>query len=136
VSNVGLEKWPAMSEDRFRLDHIQIAMPAGAEEAARRFYVGVLGFEEIPKPAELAPRGGAWFRSGSTNVHLGVDPDFVPARKAHPALRCSQYDTLLERLADHDIPVVPDSLPFEGRRHCYIADPFGNRIEIIDSSHS
>lgn len=121
-----------MDRNLFRLDHIQLAMPAGEERAARTFYVTVLGFEEVPKPPELAKRGGAWFRSGSANVHLGVDPEFVPANKAHPAFRCPTYDELIERLAAHGVPVSPDALPFEGKRHCYIADPFGNRIELIE----
>ena len=67
------------------LDHVQLAMPAGEEEAARRFYVGLLGLTEVPKPAEQRRRGGCWFEAGTVRVHLGVDPDFRPARKAHPA---------------------------------------------------
>src|SRR6476646_9309873 len=68
------------------LDHVQLAMPAGGEAAARAFYVGVLGMVEIPKPAELEGRGGVWFGVGGVELHLGVDPEFRPARKAHPAL--------------------------------------------------
>jgi catechol 2,3-dioxygenase-like lactoylglutathione lyase family enzyme len=122
-----------MSDELFRIDHVQLAMPAGQEEAARQFYVEALGFEIAPKPSELASRGGVWFRSGSTNVHLGVDSDFVPAKKAHPAFRCSDYDVVLERIAAHGFAATPDPLSFNGKRHCYIADPFGNRIELIDS---
>ena len=76
------------------LDHVQLAMPAGEEERARAFYVGVLGMTELPKPAELRGRGGAWFASGAVQLHLGVDGAFVPARKAHPALRCAVYGAL------------------------------------------
>jgi catechol 2,3-dioxygenase-like lactoylglutathione lyase family enzyme len=119
---------------QFALDHVQLAMPAGGEAAAREFYAGILGLEEVAKPPELASRGGAWFRNGPLSVHLGVDPQFVAAKKAHPALVCEQYDALLKRLADRGVSVTPDPLPFNGKPHCYIADPFGNRIEIIAGS--
>lgn len=120
-----------MNDEPFALDHVQLAMPAGREDAARKFYVEALGFEEVPKPPELAQRGGAWFRSGTVHIHLGVDPDFVSAKKAHPAFRCLHYDALLERLSKHGIALTPDTLPFDGKEHCYVADPFGNRIEFI-----
>ncbi|HVS47244.1 MAG TPA: VOC family protein [Verrucomicrobiae bacterium] len=120
-----------MSEIVFHLDHVQLAMPAGEEATAREFYIDALGLEEVPKPPELAMRGGAWFRKGSADIHLGVDPEFVAATKAHPAFRCSGYDTLLERLSARGVAVTPDGL-FGGKRHCYIADPFGNRIELIE----
>jgi catechol 2,3-dioxygenase-like lactoylglutathione lyase family enzyme len=71
-----------------QLDHVQLAIPRGSEDVARAFYVDVLGFEEVPKPAELAVRGGAWFRSGAITLHLGIDNAFTPATKAHPAFRC------------------------------------------------
>jgi catechol 2,3-dioxygenase-like lactoylglutathione lyase family enzyme len=114
-----------------RLDHVQSAIPANSESIARKFYVDALGFDEVPKPAELARRGGAWLTSGDVTLHLGVDDPFTPAKKAHPALRCADYQALLDRLRGHGIVVTPDPLPFEGRPHCYIADPFGNRIELI-----
>lgn len=114
-----------------RLDHVQLAIPPDSESIARKFYVDALGFDEVPKPAELARRGGAWFKSGDAVLHLGVDEPFTPAKKAHPALRCADYQTLLERLRRHGIVVTPDPLPFEGRPHCYIADPFGNRLELV-----
>lgn len=114
------------------IDHVQLAMPAGKEDEARSFYAGILGFVEVAKTAELASRGGAWFRSGDVAIHLGIDPEFRPARKAHPALRCDGYVELLERLERSGINVVRDDSPFEGRAHCYIADPFGNRLELID----
>jgi catechol 2,3-dioxygenase-like lactoylglutathione lyase family enzyme len=116
-----------------RIDHIQLAMPAGSEATARAFYTGVLGLEELPKPPELAGRGGAWFRSGTVTLHLGVDPNFRPATKAHPAFRCAQFAALVERLREHDVEIVADATAFEGSEHCYIADPFGNRIELIDA---
>ncbi len=114
-----------------RLDHVQLAMPPGREDDARAFYVGVLGFEEVPKPSELAARGGAWFRSGSVTFHVGVEADFRAARKAHPALCCANYTALCERLRECGIAVADDPLPFEGKPHAYVADPFGNRIELI-----
>jgi catechol 2,3-dioxygenase-like lactoylglutathione lyase family enzyme len=114
-----------------RIDHIQLAMPKGEEDRARAFYADILGLEELPKPAQLAARGGAWFRSGDVNLHLGVDPDFRPAKKGHPALRCTDYDALLTHLRERGIEITPDDLPFDGKPHCYINDPFGNRIELL-----
>ena len=93
--------------NRYVLDHVQLAMPAGGENAARSFYGELLGLEELAKPTELAKRGGAWFRSGTVNIHLGVDPAFAPAKKAHPALRCADYAALVSRLAAADVNVVP-----------------------------
>jgi hypothetical protein len=114
------------------IDHVQLAMPAGAEETARFFYRDLLGMAEIPKPVELAKRGGCWFQSGSVQLHLGVEADFRPAKKAHPALRCRDYDGLTTRLSAAGIEVVgDDSIP--GVRRCHICDPFGNRIELIGS---
>ena len=86
---------------------------------------------EISKPEALAKRGGVWFRSGTVNIHLGVDPAFIAAKKAHPALGCSDYEALLMRLADRGIRVTLDLLPFNGKSHGYVEDPFGNRIELI-----
>jgi catechol 2,3-dioxygenase-like lactoylglutathione lyase family enzyme len=114
-----------------RLDHVQLAMPCGEEDRAREFYVGVLGFKEVTKPPELAKRGGCWFSSGDVHVHLGVDGDFHPAKKAHPAFRCADYDGYIRRLADLGIRVVPEEIPLNGKAHCYFADPFGNRIELV-----
>lgn len=105
-------------------------MPAGAEETARSFYRDVLGMREIPKPPELAKRGGCWFESGSVQVHLGVEADFRPAKKAHPALRCQDYDALTSILRAFGVEITDDeSIP--GVRRCHICDPFGNRIELI-----
>jgi catechol 2,3-dioxygenase-like lactoylglutathione lyase family enzyme len=112
------------------IDHVQLAMPAGQEETARKFFRDLLGMEEIDKPAELAKRGGCWFESGSVQIHLGVDADFRPARKAHPALRCRDYNGLLARLRASAVEVKEDdSIP--GVRRCHVFDPFGNRIELI-----
>ncbi len=114
------------------IDHVQLAMPAGAEETARSFYRDILGMREVSKPAELAKRGGCWFESGSVQIHLGVEADFRPARKAHPALRCGNYDQLIEELRTRGIVVTPDDL-VPGVRRCHISDPFGNRIELISA---
>jgi len=114
------------------MDHLQLAMPVGGEAMARDFYRDLLGMTELPKPAELAKRGGCWFASGSVQLHLGVESDFRPAKKAHPALRCADYDGLTSRLRAAGVEVKEDdNIP--GVRRCHIADPFGNRIELIES---
>ncbi len=115
-------------------DHVQLAMPAGAEESARKFYGGLLGLTELPKPSALAGRGGAWFECGSLQLHLGVEPGFRPARKAHPALLVEELETLRKVLRDADCEVVDDtSLP--GVTRAFTADPFGNRIELVACAH-
>ena len=112
------------------IDHVQLAMPPGGEERARGFFQALLGMKEVQKPAALARRGGCWFQCGPVHIHLGVEADFRPARKAHPALRCFDYDGLLARLRDSGVDVIPeDGIP--GIERCYIADPFGNRMELI-----
>jgi catechol 2,3-dioxygenase-like lactoylglutathione lyase family enzyme len=112
------------------IDHVQLAMPAGAEEPARAFYQGLLGMKEIPKPPELAQRGGCWFESGAVRIHLGVESDFRPAKKAHPALQCSHYDALITRLRAAGVAISePNDIP--GVRRAHIHDPFGNRIELL-----
>jgi len=114
------------------IDHVQLAMPAGEEDRARAFYGGMLGMVEVAKPAELAKRGGCWFESGSVQLHLGVETDFRPARKAHPALRCGDYDALTSHLRAAGVEIKDDdSIP--GVRRCHVSDPFGNRIELIGS---
>jgi catechol 2,3-dioxygenase-like lactoylglutathione lyase family enzyme len=112
------------------VEHVQLAMPAGREAEAREFYSGLLGIPEIPKPPELAKRGGAWFESGSVKIHLGVDADFRPARKAHPALLVSDLRTLVHRLREARVDVVEE--PLEGHFRVYVTDPFGNRIELME----
>jgi catechol 2,3-dioxygenase-like lactoylglutathione lyase family enzyme len=115
------------------LDHVQLAIPPGSEDRLRPFYVGLLGMTEVKKPEILAKRGGLWLRSGAVEIHLGVEADFRPARKAHPALRIADLDTLAERFEraghavkwDTDIPEV---------RRFHADDPVGNRIEFIDDT--
>lgn len=112
------------------IDHIQLAMPAGEEDRARAFYCDLLGMTEIAKPPELARRGGCWFASGNVQIHLGVEADFRPAKKAHPGLRCANYATLLERLRKSGIEITePNDIP--GVRRCHVHDCFGNRVELI-----
>lgn len=112
------------------IDHVQLAMPTGGEETARGFYHGVLGLAETAKPAELAGRGGCWFTGGSAHIHLGVEQDFKPAHKAHPALLVEDFDVFTARLADHGFDITPGK-PLTGYKRGDIFDPFGNRIELM-----
>jgi catechol 2,3-dioxygenase-like lactoylglutathione lyase family enzyme len=113
------------------IEHVQLAMPPGREQAARDFYQGLLGIPEVPKPPDLAKRGGAWFERGSLKIHLGVEADFRPARKAHPALLVVGLPGLVARLKANDVKVIEDD-PLEGYLRVYISDPFGNRIELME----
>jgi catechol 2,3-dioxygenase-like lactoylglutathione lyase family enzyme len=113
------------------IDHVQLAMPAGGEDAARRFYRDVLGLEEVPKPASLAGRGGAWFRGVGVELHLGVEADFRPARKAHPALRVEGLTSLIVRCVNAGFP-VERQVPLPGIERVKVADPFGNRVEFVE----
>ena len=112
------------------LDHVQLAMPAGQEEQAREFYAGLLGITEVAKPPELAKRGGAWFENGHVKIHLGVETDFRPARKAHPGLLVDGLQALTALLRNHGYSVTEDAA-IEGQLRAFVADPFGNRIELI-----
>lgn len=121
-----------MSFEVVGLDHVQLAMPVGREAEAEAFYAGLLGLEPVPKPAALAARGGCWFRRGTLALHLGVEEDFRPARKAHPALVVRDLPALESALGAAGVEVRPnpDSPPGAG---AYVDDPFGNRIELIAS---
>ncbi|HEV2425071.1 MAG TPA: VOC family protein [Terriglobia bacterium] len=113
------------------IDHIQIAAPQGCEIAARQFYGFVLGLEEIEKPFRLQARGGCWFRCGSQQLHVGVERDFRPARKAHPAFRAADIEALRERLRSQDVKMTEyEALP--GVRRFYADDPWGNRLEFVE----
>ena len=115
------------------LDRVQLAAPPGCEEAARRFFGDALGLDEIEKPEPLRARGGVWFRCGAQQLHIGVEREFSPARKAHPAFHVADYDALLERLGEAGIETSADeSIP--GLRRSFVADPFGNRIELLEAS--
>jgi len=113
------------------VDHVQLAMPPGGEDEARRFYGGVLGLPEIPKPPELAGRGGCWFGSTGVQVHVGVEADFRPARKAHPAFRVRRVAVLAVRARAAGYRVV-DDVPIRGFSRVFVDDPFGNRIELME----
>ncbi|MGH8230947.1 MAG: VOC family protein [Steroidobacteraceae bacterium] len=114
-----------------RLDHVQLAMPAGGEARAREFYQGLLGIPEVLKPPELAKRGGCWFERDALKVHLGVQPDFRPARKAHPGFIVSELAALVARFRSAGCaPVEDHTMP--GHYRVFVDDPFGNRIELLE----
>lgn len=113
------------------IDHVQLAMPKGEEAKARAFYGGVLGMVELEEPPVLATRGGCWFASGAAQIHLGVEADFRPAKKAHPALTTAQGGALRQRLAAAGYPVIDDDA-IPGATRFYTADCFGNRIELVE----
>ena len=115
----------------YAIDHIQLAMPAGEVARARDFYAVLLGLEEIAKPPELAGRGGAWFSNGAVTLHLGEEPDFRPARKAHPALLVEGLTTFAARLEAAGCTIQRD-LQFAGYVRVHVNDPFGNRIELME----
>ncbi|MEU9961856.1 VOC family protein [Streptomyces sp. NPDC050982] len=113
------------------VDHVQLAAPPGSEDALRAYYTDVLGMTEIPKPPALAARGGCWFRAGAVQLHLGIEPDFRPAKKAHPGLRVTGIEAYAARLAACGAAVTwDDSLP--GHRRFYSEDPVGNRLEFLE----
>jgi catechol 2,3-dioxygenase-like lactoylglutathione lyase family enzyme len=114
------------------LDHVQLAAPAGCEPAARRFYGELLGLTEVPKPEGVRASGGAWFRCGAQEIHIGIEDGFAPARKAHPGLGVAgeaALVALVARLTAAGVEAVWDER-IAGVRRCYVADPWGNRIEL------
>jgi catechol 2,3-dioxygenase-like lactoylglutathione lyase family enzyme len=123
---------PADAAMVLRVDHVQLAIPAGAENACRAFFVGVLGLREIEKPAALAARGGLWLRSGDAELHLGVERDFKPAQKAHPGFAVTDIVALAARVADagHEVRWAEAS-EIPGRRRFFTDDPVGNRLEFL-----
>ncbi|HRQ24387.1 MAG TPA: VOC family protein [Anaerolineales bacterium] len=114
------------------IDHVQLAIPEGGEVKARSFYLNVLGFIETPKPPELSKRGGAWFQSGSVQLHLGVETDFRPARKAHPAFIVDDLDGLISKIQDAGYETDTSQPPLDGYKRAHVFDPFGNRIELME----
>ncbi len=117
-----------------RLDHIQLAMPAGEEDQARAFFSDLLGMTEEEKPYPLSERGGVWFRSGDVILHIGVEQTFAPQKKAHPAFLIEDLDALASRLKSAGFDILwDDSLP--DRKRFYSQDPFGNRIEFMLDGH-
>ncbi|ARP74293.1 glyoxalase [Streptomyces pluripotens] len=114
------------------VDHVQLAAPPGSEDTLRAYYVDVLGMTETPKPPELAARGGCWFEAGYVRLHLGLEEDFRPAKKAHPGLRVTGIEAYAARLAAQGAPVTwDDTLP--GYRRFYSEDPVGNRLEFLET---
>jgi catechol 2,3-dioxygenase-like lactoylglutathione lyase family enzyme len=113
------------------LDHLQLAMPAGKEAEARAFYGGLLGLPELKKPPNLAVRGGVWFALGTQQLHLGVEKEFHPALKAHPAFLVNDLNGLRARLQQHGYAPYDDE-PLDGYQRFYVADPFGNRLELME----
>ncbi|GHI07095.1 glyoxalase [Streptomyces cellostaticus] len=112
------------------VDHVQLAAPPGSEDELRAYYVDALGMTEIPKPPVLAARGGCWFRAGAVQLHLGIEADFRPARKAHPGLRVTDIEAYAARLAKSGADVTwDDNLP--GHLRFYSEDPVGNRLEFL-----
>jgi catechol 2,3-dioxygenase-like lactoylglutathione lyase family enzyme/ketosteroid isomerase-like protein len=119
------------------IDHVQVAGPPGCEEQARRFYSGVLGLAEVEKPGALWGRGGVWFTLGRQQLHVGVEEQFAPARKAHPAIRVAarQLSGLARRLAQAGAPVTWDGAIPRTRRF-YTEDPWGNRLELVSAEEA
>lgn len=113
------------------LDHVQLAAPEGSEEALRAYYVDTLGMTEMPKPPVLAARGGCWFQAGPVQLHVGIEADFRPARKAHPGLRVRDIEAFAARLRERGAEVRWDGdLP--GHRRFFSHDPVGNRLEFLE----
>jgi len=113
------------------IDHIQLAAPEGCEPAARHFYGSLLGLQEIEKPPALRARGGCWFQCGERQLHIGIEKDFRPAKKAHPAFGVENLDDLRQLFKSNGVPVLDDdSLP--GSRRFYADDPWGNRLEFLE----
>jgi len=118
--------------DYLGIDHVQLAAPAGCEAAGRRFFGELLGLEEIPKPEAVRATGGVWFRVGAQELHIGIESGFAPARKAHPSLMLRDEDALLrfaERLTAAGCDIEWDNR-LAGQPRFYVADPWGNRVEL------
>lgn len=120
-----------MSGEVVGLHHVQLAAPPGSEDRLRWFYGEVLGLAEVTKPPALAGRGGIWFRSPGVELHLGVEECLRPARKAHPGLLVRDLPGLARRLQSYGVKVTWDGA-FPGHRRCYVADPHGNRLELLE----
>jgi catechol 2,3-dioxygenase-like lactoylglutathione lyase family enzyme len=116
-----------------RLDHVQIAIPVASEDRARAFYSSILGFIEIEKPPQMAERKSIWFVAGAVNLHLGIEPDFHPAKRAHPAFVVDGLDAILAACERAGLTTKPDT-SFNGFRRVHVFDPFGNRLELMERS--
>lgn len=115
------------------LHHVMLAIPRGSEDRVRPFYLGALGMVEIVKPPVLAARGGLWVRGDALEIHLGVEDDFRPARKAHPGIRVGDLDALAARFEEHGVAIRWDTEAFPGHRRFYADDPVGNRLELLQA---
>ena len=113
------------------LHHVQIAIPVGGENAAREFYSGILGFSEIEKPSSMAGRNSVWFVAGPVNLHLGIEPEFHSAKRAHPAFIVDDLDRIIAECRRAGLATKPD-VSFNGFRRCHVFDPFGNRLELME----
>jgi catechol 2,3-dioxygenase-like lactoylglutathione lyase family enzyme len=123
-----------MATPRFlAIHHVQLAIPPGGEDRARAFYGDVLGLLEVEKPAALAGRNSIWFAAGAVSLHIAIEPDFHPARRAHPALLIEGLDAILTRCEAAGIVTKPDAY-FNGLRRFHVFDPFGNRLELMERS--
>ncbi len=119
-----------------RIHHVQLAIPPDGEDLARAFWIDVVGFCELAKPAELRSSGGLWLEDGSAEVHLGIANPFVPATKAHPGFVVDNLETLRDRLAKGGYETRSETDLGEFRRF-HVNDPFGNRIEFLGrASHT
>jgi catechol 2,3-dioxygenase-like lactoylglutathione lyase family enzyme len=127
-------EWIMRGLDFLAIDHILLAMPKGGEKKAHDFFHGVLGFEVIEKPAELAKRGGLWFKFNHFELHLGVEEPFYPAKKAHPAFLVRELEALKEHLSNQGISYIEDEELPDAKR-VFLEDPFGNRLEILERLH-
>jgi catechol 2,3-dioxygenase-like lactoylglutathione lyase family enzyme len=116
------------------IDHVQIAIPVASEDRARAFYTAILGFTEIAKPPQMAERKSLWFVAGSVNLHLGIEPDFTPAKRAHPAFVVEGLDTILAACDRAGISSKPDT-SFNNFRRVHVFDPFGNRLELMERAN-
>lgn len=113
-----------------KLDHVQLAAPAGSENQAREFYIQTLMFTEVEKPLTLQKNGGVWFKAGDVQLHIGIDASFVPAKRAHPAIQVTNIEALMDHLKEKEISVQVDNrLP--GAKRFYVEDPFENRLEFL-----
>jgi catechol 2,3-dioxygenase-like lactoylglutathione lyase family enzyme len=115
------------------LDHVQLAIPVGGEERARGFYIGILGLSEVAKPASMAGRNSIWFAAGPVNLHLGIEEDFHPAERAHPALVVNNLDDIVAACESIDLATRADT-SFNNFRRVHVFDPFGNRLELMEST--
>ncbi|NHM32246.1 VOC family protein [Neobacillus terrae] len=113
------------------IDHVQLAAPKGSENKARKFFGEILGFTEIEKPEELKKRGGAWFQSGSVQIHIGIEEPFAPAKKAHPAFEVENIEAVMDQLNESGVLFQVD-IKLPGSKRFYVDDPFGNRLEILE----